>query len=57
MERRLSNEVSASGARMTKYEREQLASHRTPEGERVWRMSDLAYEEYMRLVEKEKNNK
>jgi len=57
MERRLSNEVSASGARMTKYEREQLAFHRTPEGERVWRMSDLAYEEYMRLVEKEKNNK
>ena len=57
MERRLLNEVPTSGTRMTKYEREQLAFHRTPEGERVLRMSDLAYEEYMRLVEKEKNNK
>ena len=57
MERGLPNEVPARGTRMTKYEKEQLAFHRTPEGERIWRMSDLAYEEYMRLVEKEKNNK
>ena len=42
---------------MTKYEKEELAFRRTPEGGRIWRMSDLAYEEYMRLVEKEKNNK
>lgn len=57
MERGFPNQMPASGASMTKYEREQLAFHRTPEGERIWRMSDLAYEEYMRLVEKEKNNK
>ena len=57
MERGFPNQMPASGASMTKYEREQLAFHRTPEGERIWRMSDLAYDEYMRLVEKEKNNK
>ena len=42
---------------MTEEEQNLLRFYRSKEGERVWRMSDLAYEEYMRLVEKEKNNK
>ena len=42
---------------MTEEEQNLLRFYRSEEGERVWRMSDLAYEEYMRLVEKEKNNK
>lgn len=57
MERGFPNQMPASRASMTRAEREQLAFHRTSEGERIWRMSDLAYEEYMRLIEKEKNNK
>jgi hypothetical protein len=34
---------------MTRQEKEQLAFYRSPEGEREWRVSDLAYAHYQNL--------
>ena len=39
---------------MTKEERDTLAFYRTPEGEKVLQMSDLAYAEFYSLTQKEK---
>ena len=42
---------------MTEEEQNLLRFYRSEEGERVWRMSDLAYEEYQTLLSKEANEK
>lgn len=39
---------------MTDYERSLLKYFRTDDGEKEWRVSDLAYTEYMRLENLEK---
>lgn len=57
MERGFPNQMPASRASMTEEEENLLRFYRSEEGERVWRMSDLAYEEYMRLADKEKSDK
>ena len=50
-----SQEVLQVNAKLTAVEKAKLAYYRTPEGEKVWRVSDLAWAEYQKLEQKEKH--